>query len=417
MFRSLVIAVLCVYGASLCAAQSELPNAGATASDASLEELRRSARDLWSKGHIAEAAKQYQRVLEAVEKSGHTDAHLAADLYANGSLAVEMDRLADAKSDFQRALVLTRDEPLSAAQVRTSIGALLALEGNFQGAESNLKSAIAGFTKHAGPSDLRTARAWNGLAWVYTASGMVDKASAALRKANDIAEKATPDDSVERIPFLDYHAEFYSQIGHYSEAERLWKQALAIAEKSAGDGGPQFDVVLLHLGHMYSSIGDYPSAREVLEQFLSIEAKVMPHGSLPEAVALGELGNVYAHLKDRSNAEPTLAKSIDMLRTIPGNVPLADALVGTYLGDYYMSQQRWSEAADMYKQALQMRQKFVPNTALVAGSMNALSRALEKLKQKAEAKRYRKEAEAILSEQHNPVYSGATVDVKSFHAR
>ena len=108
---------------------------------------------------------------------------------------------------------------------------------------------------------------------------------------------------------------------------------------------------------------------------------------------------------------------MDMLRTIPGNVPLANALVGSYLGDYYMSQHRWSDAADQYKLVLETRQQFIPNTALVADSMGAFAKALEKLNRKGEAKRYKKQAAAILSKQHNPLYSGATVDVKSFRAQ
>jgi len=298
-----------------------------------------------------------------------------------------------------------------------SMGALLGLEGNFPEAEGNLKSAIAGFTKHAGPNDLRTAKAWNTLAWVYSAWGSMDHAGAALDQAQSIVQRGLPSDSIERIPFLDYHAEYLTQIGRYTEAEKLWRQALEIAEQSLGQMSTQFDAVLLHMGRMYSSIGDYKSAQEALERFLSIEKTAMPGGSLSQAVALGELGNTYAHLGDHSQAEPTLAKSIDMLRTIPGNVPLADALVGTYLGDYYMTQQRWSDAADQYRQALQTRQELIPNTPLVAGSMSALSRALEKLKRKVEAKRYRKQAEAILSEQHNPFFRGDTVDVKSLQRR
>ena len=405
MCRLWTVLLVCGYGCAATGAQS------------SLEQLRRSAKQLWSQGELAQAAKQYREVLSLDEKSGDTSLHVAADLYANGSLAVEMDQLSDAKVYFQRSMDRVRGKPLSEAQLRSSIGSLLALEGNFSEAEANLKMAIAGFAKYAGTNDLRTAKAWNSLGWVYMTSGSMNKAGAALDRAQSIVDHAMAPDSTERVPFLDYHAEFLAQMARYSEAERLWHQALAIVEKSLGTGQPQFDVLLLHLGHMYASIGEYSAAKEALERFLSIEEKAVPGGSLAQGVALGELGNVYAHLKDNANAEPTLAKSMDMLRSIPGNVPLAGALVGTYLGDYFMSRQRWSEAADQYRQVLDTRQKLVPNTALVAGTMNAFSMALDKLKEKAAARRYKKQAEAILAEQRNPVYRGYTVDVKSFSTR
>ena len=158
---------------------------------------------------------------------------------------------------------------------------------------------------------MRTAKAWNGLGWVYTMQGSMQCAGAALRKADSIVDCAVESDSVLRIPFLDYRAEWLTQIGKYTDAERIWRQAAAIGEKSLGKESPSYDVVWLHMGHPYASIGEYKAAQEALEHFLSIEAKVMPGGSLAQAVALGELGNTYAHLKDRSQAEPTLRRSLD----------------------------------------------------------------------------------------------------------
>ena len=428
MYRFIMTVVVCSHTLATYAAQShpsgnpignalQAVSAESNASPASLEDQRREASKLWSDGKIVPAAKKYREILDFSEKSGRRDPHLVADLYANGSLAIEMGQLPEAKSYFQRALDLVRDKPLSEAEIHSSMGSLLALQGSFSQAETYLKSSIQSFTKHAGGNDLRTARAWNVLGWVYTASGDINHATEAVQKAEAITERILPRDSTKRIPFLDHHAELFLEIGRYSEAERLWREAAQIDQNSRGENDSQFDVIFLHLGHMYSSIGEYKPAQEALEHFLSIEQNVMPQGSLAQAVALGELGNTYAHLKDHSEAEPTLEKSIDMLRTLPGNVPLANALVGTYLGDYFMSQQRWSEAVNQYREALKTRQALIPHTALVAGTMTALSRALEKLKQKAEAKRYWKEAEAILAQQDNPIYSGDTVDVKSFRAK
>ncbi len=56
------------------------------------------------------------------------------------------------------------------------MGSLYALQGSFSKAESNLKSAIAVFTKYAGPNDVRTAKAWNALGWLYTARGSMENA-------------------------------------------------------------------------------------------------------------------------------------------------------------------------------------------------------------------------------------------------
>jgi len=274
MFRFIITVLLCSYPLATYAAQLEpsgnparnvqqsvSAESNSSPASLSLDQRRRAAKKLWFDGQVVQAAKQYKEILDVSEKSGQRDSHLAADLYANGSLAIETGQLAEAMAYFQRALDLVRDKPLSDAEIRSSIGSLFALQGLFSQAEVYLKSSIQSFSKHAGPNDLRTARAWNVLGWVYTASGDFNQATEAVQKAEHITDRILAPDSIERIPFLDHHAELLSQIGRYSEAEKLWLEAARIDQNSRGENDPQFDVILLHLGHMYSTIGEYQSAR------------------------------------------------------------------------------------------------------------------------------------------------------------
>lgn len=365
---------------------------------------------------MAEAAKDYKQVLSEGSADMRVNPRRAVDLYAMGSLSIEINDFEPAENYFLGALHLLKKNPMQAAEVRLSLGGLFGLLGKFSDGESNLKQAVATFTKYAGSDDLRTAKAWNGLGWLYIGSGRPDDAEAALRHAEAIMDKALPPGSVDRVRFLDSQAELLTSVGRYSEAERLWGKALGIAQKSFGEDSPECDILLLHLGQMYSWLGDYTSARETLQQYLDIEQRVVPSGSASQAVALGELGNSFAHLGNNRAAEEKFAHSTRMLNDIAERLPLADALVASYLGNYYMSQRRWQEAAEQYQQALGARQEVVPNAAIVADSMLSLSKALDKLKRKGEAKKYRKEAEAILAKQHSPAYGQDTVDVKSFQA-
>ncbi|HLG96171.1 MAG TPA: tetratricopeptide repeat protein [Bryobacteraceae bacterium] len=381
--------------------------------EAASADLRQRANQLWGSGHMTQAAKDYLEIVRRDQQAG-TNAHLPADLYAAASLSIEVNKLEDAKDYYERSLEILKNRPLAAAEVRVALGGLLALIGSFSPAETQFKTAIADLSRYAGPNDLRLAKAWNDLGWVYTAWGKMDEAEIALHKAQAIVDKTLSPDSLERIHFLDYQAEFLGQTGRYAEAERLWRHAVEIAEKSVGANSPQFDTLFLHLGQMYCWIGEYKSAEQSLEHFLSIESKVVPSGSIAQAVALGELANSYTHLREYPQAESNFMKSLSMMESIPDKVPLASALISSYLGDYYMTQREWSQAADQYRRALDARQKLVPNSALVAGSMASLSDAFEKLKRKNEANKYKKEAQAILATQHNPLYSGETVDLKSF---
>ena len=54
---------------------------------------------------------------------------------------------------------------------------------------------------------------------------------------------------------------------------------------------------------------------------------------------------------------------------------------------------------------------------MVADSMAALSKALEKLHRKDEAKKYQAMVRGILAFSDNPAYSGNTVDITSFQRK
>ena len=390
------------------------PQSGA---DATLDARRLSARKFWADGKIADAADEYRQVLRADQSTAKPNPHVGADLFSLGSVLVELNRLDEAKSCFEQALAFFHDRPVDAAEVRLSLAGIQVIEGAFAEAENSLKNAIDAFTSGVGVNDIRTARAWNISAWLYTIWGRMNEAEGASRKAEAIADRVLAPDSVERCRFLDYRAEYLAAIGRFADAEKLWRKATDLLQKAAGNANPQYDAVYLHLAQAYSWTGDYKPAQEMLKQFLDIERKIAPTGSIAQAVGLAELGNTYTQLHRYPDAESYLAGSVDMLARLPNAVPLTNAFVEAYFGDYYMSRGRWLDAENSYRKALDLRRQAAPGSALVAGSMSGLAAALEKLKRKDEAKKYREEAQAILAVQHNPAYSGDTVDVKSFRGK
>lgn len=385
--------------------------------DATLDGKRQSARKFWAEGKITNAADEYREVLRADQTGAKPNPHAGADLFSLGSVLVELNRLDEAKSCFEQALAFFHDRPVDAAEVRLSLAGIQVIEGAFAEAESSLKNAINAFTSGVGVNDIRTARAWNISAWLYTIWGRMNEAEGASKKAEAIADRVLAPDSVERCRFLDYRAEYLAAIGRFADAEKLWRKATELLQKSAGNANPQYDAVYLHLAQAYSWTGDYKPAQEMLKQFLDIEKTIAPMGSIAQAVGLAELGNTFTQLHQYRDAESNLTSSMDMLARLPNAVPLTNAFVGAYFGDYYMSRGRWLDAEISYRKALELRQHAAPDSALVAGAMSELAAALEKLKRKDEAKKYREEAQAILAVQHNPAYSGDTVDVKAFRGK
>ena len=386
-------------------------------SDPAQGEKRHATNQLLREGKFSEAAANYRELVRSDQLTTPASPHIGADLFALGSVLMELNRVDDAKSCFERALTIFKNNPIDAAQVRLSLGGAQVVQGLFAEAEASLRSATATLEQSVGANDIRTARAYNVSSWLYTLWGRLNDAEGVSNKADAIANRVLAPDNVERTRFLDYRAEYLAATGRYADAERLWRRATALLEKNLGDASPQFDSVYLHLAQVYSLTADYKEAQRMLKRFLDIEQKLVPGGSLAQAVGLAELGNTYTRLHQFSDAESTLTNSMVMLQRLPGPIPVTSAFIGTYLGDYYMTQGRWSDAENSYRQALELRQAAAPTSTLVANSMNDLASALDKLKRKDEAKKYKTQAQEILAVHYNPAYSGNTVDVKAFREK
>jgi hypothetical protein len=78
---------------------------------------------------------------------------------------------------------------------------------------------------------------------------------------------------------------------------------------------------------------------------------------------------------------------------------------------------QWNRAEAEFELALKLREGALGEHPLVADSLTALSRALRKVKRKAEAKLDEARAAQILSSHGNPLYDGRnTIDVRAFQA-
>lgn len=385
--------------------------------DPVMNAMRHTAKRLWNDGKMSEAVAAYRELIRQDDLTKPPSPFTGVDLFALGSILVELNRLDDATGCFNRALSVFKDRPIDAAEVKLSLGGLQVIRGLFAEAQESLLSARETFTKYIGLNDIRTARAWNVSGWLYTIWGRMNEAEEASSQADAIADRVLAPDSIERVRFLDYRAEYLAAIGHYADAEKLWQRATSMIDKVVGESSSQFDSVYLHLAQVYSLTGDTREAQAMLKRFLAIEQKLVPAGSLAQAVGLAELGNTYTHLHQYADAESTLNRSMDMMARLPSGVPLTNAFIGTYLGDFYVTQRRWSDAETLYRQALQLRQAAAPTSTLVAASLYDLAYVLDKLRRKDEAKKYKDQAQAILGGHFNPAYTGNTVDVKSFRGK
>lgn len=407
------ILVLCASGSGALATE---PSGSVEAPLMSLDDLRQSALQYWKEGQLDEARSRYSEIVRRSDASDEPDRTLPADLHSLASISTALGRYQDASNYYRRELGILerRGENVDAGLTYTSLAEVLQIEGSFSDAEAFYKNAVTLLNQYAGPGDLRTARALNALGWLYTLWGKVDKAKQILEKALAAATKALPENSPHLIRFLDVQASFLTTTGKYSEAEKLWRRALEIGKHAYPGGGIQYEEVFLHLGQAYATTGDERSAEEMFRSFLAVQKSGNGMQTVTEAVVKAELAKTYTNLQNFKEAEPLLLESVRTVEAMPGKVPQAHALILSYLGDYYTARSQWADAEVQYRKALKMREDMLGETAPdVAASMLSLSKALRKLHRKPEAEQLLERASCIMALQKNPLYTGATVDVRA----
>ena len=309
-----------------------------------------------------------------------------------------------------------RPGKMISAQVYISLAGLYHIEGHLDDAEAAYRKSIAVMQKYPS-SGVELARAWEGLYWLYTEWGRLADAGDALNKGLQIAGKVSPELSAQKIGLLDSQAVLLCANGRYAEAERTWQRALKIGQEDSPANEKPYRAVLTHLGQMYSRIGEYTLAGDFLQRSLAAHADPQDSASISQAVLRSELAFVYMHTKRIAEADALFAQAMKVAGLVGPGVPIATSLIFSRFGDYRMIQHRWQDAENCYRRALSLRADVLGDHKMVAESFFDLSRALDKLHRKAEAKNCRERASQIMAAQKTPDTTAQTVDVLSFRAR
>jgi tetratricopeptide (TPR) repeat protein len=415
MTRILSVLIVVSCGCAVRVSAMEQPQVPDGSGHTDVQGLRHTAAQYWNQGQFEKAADCYSDILRVSEAS--PGAEFAEDLRSMAVINRHMGRYQEAKKYYRRELEVLQNtgNQIAAGAANGSIAEILEIEGAFDEAETSYKNAVELLDRYAGPTDVRTAAALNGMAWLYTLWGRTSKASQFVEKASAAAERALAPDDPRLIDFLDVRASFLSTTGKYSEAERVWKRALQIGGKAYPHDDSRYDEVFLHLGQAYSVVQDYRPAEEMFRRFLAIDRPRAGADAAIRAVATAELARIYMEQRRFVDAEPLFSKSVQMIESERNHVPVAYSLIRSYFGDYYMARSKWSEAETQYRSALKLREAMLGEDAPdVAASMLSLSKALGKLHRKKEAEQYQAQAASIVASQKNPAYRGDTVDVRAF---
>jgi tetratricopeptide (TPR) repeat protein len=211
-----------------------------------------------SSGDLAGAAAEWQKAVEI-------DPENTFAYYDLGIANMRLDKLADARRDLQKVLQIAPD-----ADSYHTLGSILTLEGNFNGAIEMEKKALAIDPTNQGAwADLGNAYIWS--------SGRREDIFGAFSHAIDLAEMRrlkTPNDS----QLLAELANYYASIGDGEKSGPLARKALLLS--------PDDPEVLYTLGDAYELLGQRPRAIQLIAKALAQGVRVNEFQRSPELASL-----------------------------------------------------------------------------------------------------------------------------------
>lgn len=241
------------------------------------------------------------------------------------------------------------------AEVRT-------LQGDYTGAESLLREAIAIQRPTSDTESLDLARSLDQLGLTMINLARYDEAEPLLREALAMRRRLLPggvhpdlDDSLNDL------AVFLLEAGEYDETEALFRESLDINLQLLGEEHPDVALSMNNLAFVLHDKGDYAAAQEYYQRALDIRLASLSDQHPLTASSLNNLAFLYY---DRGDLEQALEYSRRALATYrsayPGDHPdvayglqnLAGWLIET--GDYETAQ-------DLLDEALAMNERIYPS--------------------------------------------------------
>jgi len=330
---------------------------------------------------------------------------------ARGRKVLVSDVLDRTSRDLERGSL--KDQPLVEAGIRMTLGGSYDSLGLFPQFEAQVRKAMEIRQRVLGDNSRETAQSMVALAWaqhmrsdddaadeltrraiaieerilgaghrdvvfalinwgeILRAKGDHAAAVVAERRAADLSTKVPGGRSLRATALTNLAVAMMNQ-GDLDGAEPFLREALAIDRQLHGDHYRNVPRNLSNLAAIRQSHGDLKGARELWIEALGLQRQILPPDHPDTAWTLRLLGNVKRAGGDLSGAESDLRQSLDMERRVFGpNHPIV-AIVLEDLGALLRDEGRRDKAAQLSREALNLR--LAHETEALAVRPNGLAR-------------------------------------------
>lgn len=316
----------------------------------------------------------------------------------------------------------------------TGLAVIHTNQGNYAEAEPLFKRSLTILENTLGPEDTYLADAIMNLAECYNSQGRYDEAAPLYKRALEIRKEKLGDDAPKFADTLYCLARLSFERGKYAEAEPLFQQALAIWQRDP-QSSRDTAVSLNSLSALYREWGKYVKAEKYsnqarksyadsiydrdnisfayhledvallhdkqgianAEQFYEVALHTWENGLGKDhpTVAYGRsnLASYYFRNGRQSEAEDFFNKALEIQKALPYSPHLAQTSYG--LARLYGGQGYYDKAEPLFKQALAIQEKAIPEHPDFADTLAAYADLLGKTDRNAAAEEMKKRAAQI----------------------
>jgi tetratricopeptide (TPR) repeat protein len=289
--------------------------------------------------------------------------------------------------------------------------------GDYAAAETGLLRVL-GEAEESGAGDERLAQVLSWLGTVYKHQGRSFESQRCLQRALSLAEKRYGTNHPELFNHLNNLAVAHHDLGNYGKAESLYRRSLDSAMEA---GTAQVAMTLNNLAMLYSYKGNYTEAEILHRRALDTWEKTLGPLHPQTTVAWYSLGVLHRTRGDNAQARLRFEQALTTWEDTLGPQHMQLAGVLAYLADLDLAEEKYHDAENRILRALTIGEKLLgPAHPHVGRMMNLYASVLHKTGRKAEAKKLKNRAKALLARHASDNFTKHTVDFRSLapsHAR
>ena len=320
--------------------------------------LRSMARVYMACGSYEKAQPLLERALNLAEKNGNADSEMCACMIDLAFLYKNQGRLVEAETMCLSGLGLQQkvngqNHPYVAYTLRI-LSEIYKMQARYQEAVDTLEQALTimrGFTLE-GDQELSPFKV--DMACLLAVQGEYEKADSCFKNVIASIEKNFGPDHLYTAKVYSSMASLYARQGRYDEAEELIAKALPIQERVYGPGHHLLIPVWLLRSRMYEANGDLLNAKVYLERSLGAVENHADSNYIVECDVLSQFGEFYLLSKKYSKAEDVLQRALEVLESSQDNNNNRKAIALNNLAKVYIIQGKYSKAQNLCGRALEI---------------------------------------------------------------